>query len=201
MRREPSLPFRYQRRRPGAMTERRLLAVSGTPGTGKTHLCDRLARLGWTVHPLAALAEQHGFLGETDAVDGAAPIDIHRLAEAWEGPTDGLHAVDGHLSHFLEVDGVVMLRCEPGLLRQRLEQRGYQEPKIRANVEWEMMAGAWSELLEFEIDLPVLELDSGRLDDRALSDAVQEWVTQGLPSEPLADGVLSAIDWLAESRS
>jgi adenylate kinase len=67
----------------------------------------------------------------------------------------------GHLSHLLEVDAIVLIRCHPDVLKQRLEDRGYNEAKVRANVEWEMIAGTWSEILEFELDVPVLEVDAG----------------------------------------
>lgn len=198
---EPSPPFRYQRRRPAAMTKRHLLAVSGTPGVGKTQLCQQLGQAGWSVHSLVALAEEHGCLGDTDEADGAAPIDIHRLADEWEGPKTGLHAVDGHLAHFLDVDGVVLLRCHPETLRQRLEGRRYPPSKVQANAEWELMAGHWSELLEFELDVPVLELDAGAQDTASLLAAVIDWVDDGLVSEPLEEAALSAIDWLEQSPS
>ena len=66
-----------------------VLSVSGTPGTGKTTLCKALAAAGWQVLPLADLAEEHGCMGPVDETDGAAPIDVHRLAEAWEAPEEG----------------------------------------------------------------------------------------------------------------
>ncbi len=198
---EPSPPFRYQRHRPVGMTKRHLLAVSGTPGVGKTQLCQQLGQAGWSVHSLAALAEEHGCLGDTDEADGAAPIDIHRLADEWEGPETGLHAVDGHLAHFLDVDGVVLLRCHPETLRQRLAGRRYSPSKVQANAEWELMAGHWSELLEFELDVPVLELDAGAQDTASLLAAVIDWVADGLASEPLEEAALSAIDWLEQSPS
>lgn len=174
-----------------------VLAVSGTPGTGKTTLCEALAAAGWQVMSLTDLAEQHGCMGPVDEADGAAPIDVHRLAEAWEAPEEGRWLVDGHLAHLLEVDGIVLLRCRPSVLNDRLSARGYEARKVKANVEWEMTAGHWAELMEFEIELPLLELDTtGEGGD--LSGRVQAWAEDGLAALPLTEQVLDAIDWLGE---
>ncbi|GIR75619.1 MAG: hypothetical protein CM15mP78_03180 [Candidatus Poseidoniales archaeon] len=51
-----------------------VLAVSGTPGAGKTSLCTALAEAGWQVLSLADLAQTYGCLGPVDEDDGAAPL-------------------------------------------------------------------------------------------------------------------------------
>ena len=165
---------------------------------GKTALCSRLAEAGWAVLDLSELAAEHGCLGETDSTDGAAPVDIHRLADEWQPPRKGRWVVDGHLSHLLDVDGLVLLRCEPATLRKRLNERGYTQVKVEANVEWELTAGHWAELLEFEIEVPLLELDAGQHPTDELQDRITAWVADGLPGEPLADHALGSLDWLGE---
>ncbi|MGB1587932.1 MAG: AAA family ATPase [Poseidonia sp.] len=191
--------FNYHRFNHRTMSDACTLAISGTPGVGKTALCSRLAEAGWTVIDLAELAAEHGCLGETDSADGAAPVDIHRLADAWQPPTEGRWVVDGHLSHLLDVDGLVLLRCPPATLSERLTNRGYTEAKVKANVEWELTAGHWSELLEFEVDLPLMEANSGTMSEDELTQQVLQWVEDGLPSEPLEDMAVHATDWLAQS--
>ena len=181
------------------MSEDCVLAISGTPGVGKTQLSAWLSQQGWATLSLQEMATEHGCLGQVDAVDGAAPIDIHRLAEVWEAPDEGRWLVDGHLAHLLDVDGIVLLRCHPADLQERLQQRGYDEAKVKANKEWELTAGHWAELLEFGIDIPLLELDAGVMDTEALAAIVQAWVEEGLPSEPLEEVAVSALDWLSES--
>lgn len=183
------------------MNARCLLAVSGTPGVGKTQLSQWMLESGWSVLTVVDLATEHGCLDDVDAVDGAAPIDIHRLADQWQPPQEGRWLVDGHLAHFLDVDGVVLLRCSPETLGERLTQRGYDEAKVRANVEWELTAGHWAELLEFEIEVPLLELRAGQQTTEELGAQVMAWVEQGMPSESVADQALGAIDWLGESHA
>ena len=182
------------------MENRCVLAVSGTPGTGKTSACEALMRLGWEVLSLADLASEHGCLEEVDSNDGAAPIDIHRLAEVWVAPKKGRYLVDGHLAHFLEVDGVVLLRCRPSTLQDRLLQRQYADAKIRANVEWEMTSGHWAELLEFEIELPVAEYDTASMTIEAVAEAIDAWSKAGLPAAEFDQQASEAIDWLGESH-
>lgn len=183
------------------MAERCLLAISGTPGVGKSQLCNALGKQGWEVLRLVDLAEQYGCLGEVDERDGAAPVDIHRLEEVWDAPGAGRWVIDGHLSHLLEVDGVVLLRCSPPVLSNRLEGRSYAEEKIRSNVEWELVAGHWSELLEFEVATPVLELDSTDCPTNELLEHVEAWVDENLAQIPTSELALSAIDWLTESTA
>jgi adenylate kinase len=179
------------------MDEPCVLALTGTPGVGKTTVASWLQAQGWGLLSVADLADSHGCLDEVDPKDGAAPIDIQALDEAWEPPRLGRWVVDGHLSHFLNVDAIVVLRCSPSVLSQRLTQRGYGEAKVRANVEWEMTAGHWAELEEFEVDVPLLELDAGANESETLGHRIVTWVEDGMPSEALEAHVSSAIDWLA----
>ena len=62
-----------------------------------------------------------------------------------------------------------------------------------------MTAGHWAELLEFEVELPVLELDAGHLSSEELAGEVEAWCGEGLPSQSIEDGAVDAIDWLGES--
>ena len=92
----------------------------------------------------------------------------------------------------MTVDGIVILRCQPDILRQRLTIRDYSAAKVNSNVEWEFIAGIWAEIIEFEIDAPILELDGGKLDPEQIAEAITRWVKDGRPStDPPA-----SIDWL-----
>ena len=179
---------------PPTMRDNLTVALTGTPGVGKSTVASMLEAKGWALVSVEDAAREHDCLGETE-VDGAAPVDVHALSEKW-APPEGKVIVDGHLSHFLDVDAVILLRCSPAMLRKRLSSRAYDEAKVKANVEWELTAGHWAELLEFEIELPVLEVDTSERSADVLVIEVESWISEGCPSGSLLETAASAKDWL-----
>ena len=57
-----------------------------------------------------------------DWMIGSKEIDIHRLSDEWQHNEPGTIVVEGHLSHFLDVDAIIILRCNPKILQNRLEK-------------------------------------------------------------------------------
>ena len=155
----------------------RSIGVIGTPGCGKTTLCQSL---GLPIINLQEYAKSHGCLGEIES-DGSAPVDVEKLAELWQQPTT-LTLVDSHLAHHMPVDAIVVLRCHPDELKKRLESRNYTSKKVQQNVEVEMLGGPWNELLEDT--RPIYEGSQG----------VSEWIKAGCPENSTP---YTAIDWLS----
>lgn len=168
------------------------LALTGAPGTGKTTLAGVL-KSAYEVHAVRALAEACGALGPVEE-DGAHPIDL-TLLRAYVIRLEGDVVVEGHLSHHLRPDAVVVLRCAPSTLSERLRERGYGASKIQANTEWELLGGVHAELQDAGTDVPVLELDATVLEPEVLAERVLAWRDGGYAgqTEPL-------IDWLAEGN-
>jgi adenylate kinase len=155
----------------------RSIGVIGTPGCGKTTLC---SELGLPVISMRDYAEENNCLGEIGK-DGAAEIDVEKLSATWINPAK-LTLLDGHLAHYIPVDALIVVRCDPNVLRARLIDRGYSEEKIRANVEVEMLGGPWNDLLD---DVrPIYE-----------GTDVEAWISSGCPHHTTPD---MAIDWLCE---
>jgi len=73
-------------------------------------------------------------------------------------PVEGF--VEGHLAHLLPCDRVVVLRCRPGRLLERLRSRGYGEAKCRENAEAEALDVSLIETLERHEPAGVLEIDT-----------------------------------------
>ena len=168
------------------------LALTGAPGTGKTTLAG-LLKSAYEVHAVRTLAEACGALGTVDD-DGAHPIDLVLLS-TYVDMLDGDVLVEGHLSHHLHPDAVIVLRCAPSMLSERLRLRGYGASKIQANTEWELLGGVHAELQDAEVDVPMLELDATSVGPEALAKNVLAWRDGGYArqTEPL-------IDWLADSN-
>ncbi|MBT4070029.1 MAG: AAA family ATPase [Euryarchaeota archaeon] len=173
------------------------IAITGTPGTGKTSICDYLQKKGFTIYSVKKLAEENECLGEIDSNDDSAPVDIHELADKWQCEDAGIVFIDGHLSHLLDVEAIVVLRCSPATIDERLKSREYTKEKIAANVEWEMISGVWSEMLEFEIESPCLELDSNSKAPKQLAEEILDWIEEGCQSLSVEDNASRAIDWLS----
>ena len=172
------------------------LALTGTPGTGKTRLSEELQELV-EILDMSILAEAKGALGQDD--DGNKEIDIEVLstilAEEWSAPPEKIQLIDGHLSHLLPVDAMIILRAHPLVIDARLHLRDYEEQKILDNVEWEMIGGPWLELEE--IEAPILELDSSVLDPDELTTEVLNWLSQDcVPKRPA-----EILDWLDDMAS
>ena len=161
------------------------IAVTGTPGVGKTTFCDRFK---WSKISVQELAKKHGCIDDVDE-DGVAPIDVDALSQEINWPEGDHWLIDGHLSHLLPVDAAIVIRCNPSALQRRLESRGYSVQKINENVECELIGSIVAECL----DLPFLELDSADGLESMIASA-EAWITDGFkpqrPSEP--------IDWIHE---
>mgnify|MGYP001976838434 FL=1 len=170
------------------------LALTGTPGTGKSTVAQMLSDGGCIVVSVESLAEQNSLLGEVDPADGARVIDTDALHDAlapeWESPPEGTVVVDGHLSHHLPCDAVAVLRCSPEILDSRLTSRGYTAGKVQANCEWELLGGAWNER---EGDTPWCEFDTSHGSVDSVVDSLSNWIADGF--KPASPG--SLIDWVA----
>ena len=161
------------------------IAVTGTPGAGKTTFCSALNQQTITVEEIAVT---HGCLGEVED-DGAAPIDVEKLVTTVVWPEENPLLIDGHLSHLLPVDAIILIRCHPSVLRQRLSQRDYSELKIEENVECELIGTIAAECLE----LPCLELDS-EIGIEAMITNAERWITDGFKPRRPNEG----IDWIGQ---
>ena len=136
-----------------------VIFISGTPCTGKTtvanDLNDYLSRNGFH----SRLIKVNDFAFENDLVLGEDPdklykvIDIDGLNESLNDEIDqrsnGILIVEGHLSHLCEgADRMIVLRLNPSILKNRLEERDYAESKIQENLEAEALAVCSAEAYE-----------------------------------------------------
>jgi adenylate kinase len=115
------------------------VALTGTPGTGKSAVAAALSRRGVRVLSLNDEAARAGLLSVKDRRRGSFEVDVNALDRAVSRRARSLpHAeplvFEGHLAHFLSVDAALVLRCPPPLLARRLRRRGWAERKVRENV-------------------------------------------------------------------
>lgn len=113
-----------------------LVALAGTPGTGKSSVGRVLEGRGYAVVDLDELARREGLIAGRDSVRGAEEVDVDGLRQRIRVPAK-LAFLKAHYSHLLDVDLAIVLRCRPSVLRERLQARSWSEAKIRENVEAE----------------------------------------------------------------
>ncbi|MFC4246578.1 adenylate kinase family protein [Natribaculum luteum] len=137
------------------------VAVTGTPGTGKT-TASRLLETDLEVIHLNEVIEDEELYTEIDEDRGSVIVDLEAASEWLEGRDDVV--IESHLAHRFDADRVTVLRCHPDELERRLLERGENEAKAVENAESEaldvILAGAAEEHgLEsvYEIDTTDLE--------------------------------------------
>lgn len=167
------------------------VAITGTPGTGKSSVGAVLSSRGYHVVDLDVEAEKLGLI-ETDA-SGDRLVDIDALARALRAPTK-IAFFMAYYAHRMPVNTTIVLRCHPRTLRERLEARGWPAEKVRENVEAEAIDVVLQEAVEE--GPPVFEVDMTRLTSAEGADAVLG-ILQGRTGghEP------GAIDWSEEVLS
>lgn len=131
------------------------LAVTGTPGTGKTTVARALADELDAAYFDVTQEVREGASSGYDEDRGVPVADTEALCEAV--PEEDV-VIDGHIAHLLEPDAVVVLRCAPDVLRGRLEERDWSDEKVHENVESEALDIVLAEAVEG--DAPVYEFDT-----------------------------------------
>ena len=136
-----------------------VIFISGTPCTGKTTVANDLNGYLSDNGFDSKLIRINDFAFENDLVLGEDPdkfykvIDIDGLNECLNEEiaqiSNSILIVEGHLSHLCEgADKMIVLRLNPSILKNRLEERSYVESKIQENLEAEALAVCSAEAYE-----------------------------------------------------
>jgi len=150
-----------------------MIAISGTPGTGKTRLAAELRTRGYEVLDLNDHIRKNGLLEEKDEARDTYCVDVDSLDFSLEEyRTQDLIFIEGHISHCIECDMVIVLRCSPDVLAKRLAERGYSLSKVAENVQAEILDVILCEASEAGV--PVCELDSSEDSITDLADKTED---------------------------
>ena len=121
-----------------------IIAVSGTPGTGKTTLSKKLAKkLNYTYLDVASLIKQNKIAESYDKKRKCYVVDIKKLNKILirEIKKYSNLIVDSHLSHYLPkkyVDLCIITECDLKELEKRLKKKKYNKAKVRENLDCEI---------------------------------------------------------------
>ena len=164
-----------------------MTALSGTPGTGKSSVADELEKRNILVTRVIDTIEKYRMGADpdrdTDLID-----DEKWIAEF--SPVEGI--IEGHLSHLLPADKIIILRCRPDILKERLSGRGYPPEKIAENVEAELLDVILIEAVEEHESSKIFEIDTTSMPITAVADQIIG-VLNGTVSPSVG-----TVDWLSE---
>jgi len=166
------------------------ILVTGTPGVGKSSLCQRV-KDKYTSGPvdvvnIGQLAKDRGFLGDFDAERDCPEIDEDAIVDCLEprmssdsgdAPT---MVVDYHATDFFPerwFDAVFVLRTNNTLLYDRLKARGYTDKKVEENLQCEIFQTILDEAKESYREEIVHELVSDSQEDlESNADRIVAWI-------------------------
>ena len=143
-----------------------IIAITGTPGTGKSATAKRLARLlNFNCVGLNKLIKQKKLYSSFDKKRKSYVVDVKKFNKL-KIKDDSI--VDSHLSHFLKsVNVIFVLRCAPSALEKRLAKKKWNKDKIQENVEAELIGIVASEARQMH--KKVYDIDTTRKNPSAVA--------------------------------
>jgi adenylate kinase len=137
------------------------VAVTGTPGTGKTTATERVAADGdvaLDVVHLNDVIREEGFTTGRDDQRDTLVADLDAVADWLDGREDVLF--ESHLAHHFAADRVVVLRCHPEEIETRLRERGEPDATVAENAESEALDVVLAEAVDRHGEDQVYEVDT-----------------------------------------
>lgn len=182
----------------------KLVIISGTPGTGKTSVSNKISELiDIKVITLNELAISEGLIHDIDQKRDTNIIDVDNLVsyvmkKIKELKQRGIKLIiiESHFSDIVPnnlINYAFVLRCEPSVLRKRLEKRGYSKEKIVENLQAEILGNCANFLIKKEMERPLLEIDTTSLDVEGVSSIILDIIQNNANMEKFHVG---KVDWL-----
>lgn len=164
------------------------IALTGTPGTGKTMVAELLRKKGYAVEKFDEIGKDY-IIGY-DRKRGCNIVDVEGVDKFFRKKKEkGVLFIEGHLSHLLSVDVVIVLRCNPYKLEEGLKEKGWNRRKIMENVEAEALDIILCQACNIHGEEKVYEIDTtGKKIDEVLKE-IEEMVEKGFRGEQ------KRVDW------
>ncbi|MBS3782387.1 MAG: adenylate kinase family protein [Candidatus Thermoplasmatota archaeon] len=170
------------------------IALTGTPGVGKTRVSKVLERRGYETLGLNEFIKDMGLRGDKDHNRKTFEVDTEHLKEVYHREKPDFDIVEGHLAHHLSISPTVVLRCAPSELEERMKNKGWDRDKIEENIEAEMLDAILIEALDLCED--VYEIDTTSKDPKEVASEVEDVIDGEVKKyEP------GSIDWSEEFLS
>lgn len=172
------------------------VSITGTPGTGKTTAAIDLRKIlkDFKIIHLNDFVKIEKIYDEWDAETDSYLVDVNKLNRTVKKIFyfDNNVVFESHLSHYLDVDLVIVLRTHPKVLMERLKPRGYDSKKIQENAEAEALDVILIESLDLHGD-KVREIDTTNIKSEEVAEIIKLIILHdGKGYEP------GRIDWSEE---
>lgn len=165
-------------------------ALTGTPGTGKTSISKLLKTE--VIHLSNYYKESSE--GKTDSGEWLINLDIINKIIADLKFDDVFY--DGHTSHTLDnLDLVIILRCDPLILRDRLTLRNYSEEKMAENLEAEALNVIYGEAMEYISKERIFQLDTTYSQPQENADKLMNFISGNIKLDETFDYSERIMDW------
>ena len=161
----------------------KLVAVTGTPGTGKSTIARKLSLLLHYAYlddsnliKTAKLAKGYDKRRKTAIVDASLfACEVLKVRDLLAKQGIKGIIVDSHLSHFLPpraVSGCVVLTCDIAVLARRLAKKGFNNAKIRENLDAEIFDAILLEAAE--LGQKVIKFDTTKIAEKGVKNLAKQ---------------------------
>ncbi len=176
-----------------------IIALTGTPGTGKTSVAEVLKTKGFEVVDLNKVACDKNFLIGKDTKRDSYIIDIEKFNKYIFDNYGGKEIVfiEGHLSHLLKtVEKIIILRCHPKVLKNNLSKKGWNKEKIKENIEAEVLDIILCEAVEIHKENNIFEINVSDKSVEEIADMIIELTKNNF--KMMKKYKIGRIDWSEE---
>jgi adenylate kinase len=176
-----------------------IIALTGTPGTGKTSIAEVLIKNGFIVIDLNKIACDKNFLIGKDSKRDSNIVDIEKLNKYVLGNYSSKEIIilEGHLSHLLNtVDKIIILRCHPKLLKKNLLKKGWTKEKISENLEAEILDVILCESVELHKEENIFEINVSNKKIQETADLIIDLIKNKF--KKMKKYKIGQIDWSEE---
>ncbi|MBB89163.1 MAG: toxin [Euryarchaeota archaeon] len=166
------------------------IALTGTPGTGKTTLSGKLK------YNIVSINDFYENISDGKDSEGNWLIDLEKLNDVIDTKNKLKNVYEGHVSHYLDnIDIVVVLRCNPNELKNRLNSRNYNDEKIKENLEAEALNIISDEAIEQYGEDNVFEIDTSTNEINNCAEMMVNIINGNIKSNKRIDYSETIMDW------